>query len=249
MIMKPRSGPDVLSRRRRDTRWAIPILLLLLLPCARPTQAAGNAIQASLHNFFRQGVVLAGAHAELVKVLRWPDVKQNAKRALRWHLPHLRDHPERVSLIAEQGRGANTRRWYVPVRLRWWVNAVAVRDDIAAHTLLTASSLQYVRANVAGHVGRWWTDTRQLIGTRTTRPLRARQVIYESYVRRPPLLMRGDRIALLASIGGVRVTATGEVLKRGGRGDRVPVRNLSSRRVLQAIVVDRYTARVLVGGG
>ncbi len=229
---------------RQGTRRAIPILLLLLFG-ALPAHAAASAMQTSLHHFFKQGVVLAGARAELVKVLRWPETRE----ALRWRLPHLRNHPARVSLIAERGRGANTRRWYVPVQLRWWTNAVAVRDDVAAHTLLMAAALQHVRANVADHVGRWWTDARKLVGTRTTRPLRARQVIYESYVRRPPLLSRGDRVTLIASIGGVRVTAMGEVLKRAGRGDRVPVRNLSSKRVLQAIAVDKYTARVRVGGG
>ncbi len=228
----------------RHSGWAIPVLLALLLPGAQPAYAVDNATRASLHHFFKQGIVLAGARAELVKVLRWPKVKG----ALRWHLPHLRIHPVRVSLIGEQGRGANMRRWYVPVRLHWWTNAVAVRDDIAARTLLTASALHLVHTDIAGHVGRWWTDTRQLIGTRTTRPLRARQVIYESYVRRPPLLVRGDHVTLIASIGGVRVSAMGEVLRRAGRGDRVPVRNLSSKRVLQAIAVDKYTARVQVGG-
>lgn len=235
----------------RSSMWAVPILFALLLG-TQAAYAVDDAMRTSLRDFFRQGVSLAGAHAELVKVLRWPDVKQGAKLgaqgAFRWRLPHLRNHPERVSLIAEQGKGAQARRWYVPVQLRWWTNAVAVRGDVATHTLLTASMLERVRANITGHAGRWWTDARQLAGTRTTRPLRAEQVVYESYVKRPPLLIRGDRVTLVASIGGVRVTAMGEVLKPAGRGDKVQVRNLNSKRVLQATIVDKHTARVLAGG-
>jgi len=175
------------------SRWVVPILLTLL-PGIQAAHAADAATTASLHDFFRQGVLLTGARAELVQVLRWPDAKQGdqpgVQETLRWHLPHLRNHPARVSLIAEQGRGAHVHRWYVPVQLRWWADALAVRGDTAAHTLLMASMLERVHANVTGHAGLWWTDARQLTGTRTTRPLRAQQIIYESYVKRPPLLLR-----------------------------------------------------------
>jgi len=220
--------------------------LLLGTPSA---DAVGNVTtKASLHNFFTQGVTLQGAKAELVNVLRWPVLKRGSKGELRWHLPRLRNHPMRVSLIVEQGKDEGVRRWYVPVQLRWWADALVVRDDVAAHTLITASMLKSVRVNVADHAGHWWTDARQLEGTRTTRPLRAGQVLYTSYVKRPPLLQRGDRIVLVARARGVKVTAIGEVLKSAGRGDKVRVRNLSSKRMLQATVIDKYTARVLVGG-
>jgi len=235
----------------RGSRWAVPIFLALLSG-AQLACAADHTIQTSLHKFFRQGVMLNGAKAELMEVLRWPAIKQNnketAKGSLRWRLPHLRNHPTRVSLIAEQGKGAQVRRWYVPVQLRWWADALVVRDDVAARTLLMASMLQHAHANVTDHPGHWWTDARQLVGTRTTRPLRAGQVVYTSYVKRPPLLVRGDHVMLVSSIGGIRVTAIGKVLKQGGRGDRVRVQNLSSKRVLQATIVDKHTARVLTGG-
>lgn len=228
------------------SKRVIPVLAGLLL-AAPVAYAANDTIEASLHRFFQQGVMLGGARAELIKVLQFPDIKQNGKGGFRWSLPHLRNHPMRVSLIVEQGQGIHVRRWYVPVQLHWWADALAVRDDVAAHTLLTEDMLEYAHVDVADHAGRWWTDARQLAGTRTTRPLRAGQVLYASYVKRPPLLRRGDRVVLVASIGGIRVTALGEVLKQAGRGDLVRVRNLSSKRMIQATVVDKHTARVLVG--
>jgi len=156
---------------RLANKWAIPVLAGLLL-AAQSAYATGDTLEVSLHRFFKQGVVLAGAKAGLIKVLRWPEIKQKGKGAFRWHLPHLRNHPLRVSLVLEQGTGERARRWYVPVQLHWWANALAVRDDIAARTLLIPSMLHTVHTDVADHTGFWWTDARQLVDTRTTRPLR-----------------------------------------------------------------------------
>ena len=160
--------------------WPSLILLAMLLG-AQPAYAEDAAMHASLQSFFDRGVQLDGAKAELVDVMNWPD----AKGKLRWHLPHLSGHPERVSMIAEQGEGSDMHRWYVPVRLHWWVKAVVAKDDVPPRTLLVASMLKRARVDIAGRSGDWWNDPAKLAGARTTRPIRAGEVIYSSYVFRP----------------------------------------------------------------
>lgn len=221
------------------------LILLALLVGAQPAYAEDDAMRTSLQAFFDRGVQMDGAKAELDGVEHWPD----AEGKLQWHLPHLSGHPERVSMIAEQGEGAHARRWYVPVRLHWWVNAVVAKEGVSARTLLVPSMLKHARVDVAGHSGHWWTKVGRLAGARTTRPLRAGEVVYSSYVIRPPLLRRGDMVTLVARIGGVQVTAVGKVLRPAGRGERVQVRNMRSKQILQATVVDKNTAYVFVGGG
>jgi len=215
--------------------------LALFAPAAR---AADAALERSLHAFFDRGVVVAGARAELVSVGRWPDVRG----AVRWSLPALRGHPARLFLIAEQGRGSHARRWYVPVRVHWWARAVVAREDIPARTVISPSMLTVRRADIAGRVGRWWRDPASVSGLRANRPIARGEVISSTAVRRLPLIQRGREVTILAARGGVRVTALGKALRSANAGEFVQVRNLRSKRIVQARVLDAHTVRVETGG-
>ncbi len=222
------------------------IVLASLLFMSAPAYAdETSALEASVYAFFAHGIVSEGARAELVHVVQWPE---GISGSIRWHMPHLGKHPRRISLIAEKGNGKNQRRWYVPVQLRWWADAVVVKTDLPARTLLSRSLLSQKRVDVAGHPGRWWNNLNSLAGSRLTRPVRAGQTIYASYIKKPRLLKRGDHVTIIAMFGGLKVKASGKVLHSAGPGDRVPVRNISSKKVLQAIVINASTVRVITGG-
>jgi len=215
----------------------------MLLVSANAHADTDKGKQESIHSFFSHGIYSQGARAELIEVVNWPDTVGT----LRWHMPHLSNHPTRMSLIAEQGDGNNLRRWYVPVRVRWWSNAVVAKSDLPTRTLLTKSVLIQKRVNIAGHAGAWWKDIHELVGTRLTRPLKAGQTIFSSYVKRPRLLSRGDRVTMLAGFAGLEVRASGKMLSSAGLGDRVRVQNIKSKKIIEAVVVDAGTVRVISG--
>jgi len=209
-------------------------------------KAAGidQAMQDSLSTFFAHGIEYRGARAELKEVVRWPDTKGS----IHWRLPHIASYPASLSLIAEQGKGAKTRRWYVPVRVHWWTMAMLAARDIPAHTRIDASMLKSGKVDMAGINGNGWKTPQALLGTKTTRPLRAGQVLLSSNTMRPALLKSGDQITLIRTVGGIKVTATGKVLRNAGIGDRVRVQNLRSKEVIQATILDAHTASVESGG-
>jgi len=220
------------------------LLLLAVLIGASPAWPVDSSQQASLRAFFAQGVNVDGATAELIDVRAWPDTKG----PLRWFLPNLRNHPVKISLIATQGAGSHARRWYVPVRVHWWADAIVVKNDIPVRTILSAPMLNRRRADIAGHAGRWWNDARQLVGTRTTRPLRKGQIVFSSYVKRPPLIKRGDEVVIIVQYGGVRVSAMGKALKPARLGDKLRVQNTRSKQIMQATVIDAHTVHVIARG-
>jgi len=218
------------------------LIFIAFLLAPMPVSAADMAMRTSLQAFLEQ-VEFQGAKAELAEVLRWPDTKG----ALHWRLPNLKQHPAHLSIVAEQRDGTRLRRWYVPIRVHWWARALVAHRDIPVRTHLSASMLELKRVDIADHAGTWWQQIGQLAGTRTTRPLHTGDLILSSYIQRPPLLKYGDQIALIANIGGIRVTATGKVLKTAGLGDRISVQNMKSKQIVQATVVDAHTAQVVVG--
>ncbi|MDQ6966885.1 MAG: flagellar basal body P-ring formation chaperone FlgA [Mariprofundaceae bacterium] len=228
------------------TALHLALAALLIIGPAVSAQASDidQAMQDSLSTFFAHGIEHRGARAELKEVIRWPDTQG----PVRWRLPHIASYPANLSLIAEQGKASKTRRWYVPVRVHWWTRAMLAARDIPAHTRIDASMLKSGKVDMAGISSNGWKTPEALIGTKTTRPLHAGQVLLSSNTIRHALLKSGDRVTLVRTIGGIQVTATGKVLKNAGIGDRVRVQNLRSKEVIQATILDAHTASVESGG-
>jgi len=219
------------------------LLLTVLLPALilpTITQAAPDAtMQQSLKKFFDNGVAASGATAELIKVESWPQTTG----AVTWSLPNsLRGHPKRFSMIAQQGK----KRWYVPVRVHWWANAIVIKQPVPARTLLSTDMMMKKRTDIAGHSGHWWDDSASLVGMRLTRPLAKGAVILSSYVKKQPLIKRGDIVQIILDVGRLHIRAEGKALRSAGKGDRLMVKNLQSNEVIQATVESKDRVRVNV---
>jgi len=216
--------------------------VVMMIALFFPASLWAGALEKSLNDFFKQGIYYQGARAELVQVMRWPDVQG----AVHWKLPRINRHVVQLSLIAEQGEGRRVRRWYVPVQLHWWANVVTVRQELPARSLLQVSDLHVERKDIAGHVGTFWHSKDDLQGMRLTRPLHAGDVVFSHMVKRPPLIQRGDRITILAGNAAFSVRAEGKAMKAASMGERILVQNMRSKQRVQAIVLDAHTVQVRI---
>ncbi len=221
------------------------LALLTLLPAmslpASALATPATALQRSLTSFFRHGVVVRGAAAELIRVERWPETRG----AVRWSLPlSLHGHPKRFSLIAEQ----NGKRWYVPVRVHWWATAIVMNRSVSARTLLTQGMLTKKRTDIAGHSGQWSEQVGELLGMRLNRHMNKGDVVLSNFVKRPPLIKRGDLVRIMLDMGRLHIRTEGKALRTAGRGERILVKNLRSHEVLQAVAEDTGVVRVTLRG-
>jgi len=230
---------------KRYLKQMLPVLLIafstaMSLP-AFANAAPDAALQQSLISFFSRGVVWHGASAELIRAERWPDTRG----PVRWSLPvSLHGHPKRLSLIAEQ----HGRRWYIPVTVRWWTTAIVMSQSVSARTLLTQAMLKRTRTDIAGHRGQWIDDSRELVGMRVNRHMEKGDLILTSFVKRPPLIKRGELVRIMLDMGGLHIRTEGKALRTAGRGERLLVRNLRSNEVVQAIAEAAGTVRVNLNG-
>ncbi len=224
-------------------RMAVLTLMLGLSP-AMAVAAPDAALKSSLASFFTRGVEFEGARAELLEVDGWPDVRGS----LHWKLPHISGHPGRISLIAWRGKPARRQRWYVPVKLRWWKRVVVVNAGLPARTILSPKLLSVARRDITGHTGKIWSRPSLMKGLRLTQAVDAGTIISARMVIRPPLLQYGDQVTLIVHMPGISVRASARVLQGASLGQRIRVQNMSSKKILQAEVVDRHTVQVQIGG-
>lgn len=106
-------------------------------------------------------------------------------------------------------------------------------DDIMLQTL----DLTQLSSNVV-------TDPEAVLGKRTKRAIGAQTPLRADSIELPPLVKRGDLVVIIAQTNGLKITARGLVKKKGRLGDRIPVVNVDSKKVLYARVIDSNTVQV-----
>jgi flagellar basal body P-ring formation protein FlgA len=106
-------------------------------------------------------------------------------------------------------------------------------DDIVLQTL----DLANLPDNVV-------TDPETVLGKRTKRAIGAQTPLRADVVELPPLVKRGDIVMILAESRGLKITAQGQVKKKGRLGERIPVVNVGSKKIVYARVIDSNTVKV-----
>jgi flagella basal body P-ring formation protein FlgA len=88
------------------------------------------------------------------------------------------------------------------------------------------------------------TDFEEVVGKRTTLTMNSQEVFRKNMVERSPLVKKGDRITLIVENSHFRITSVGEVQEEGGKGERIRLLNVSSKREVYGRVLDANTAQV-----
>jgi len=142
---------------------------------------------------------------------------------------------------------AGPQRWtiYVPVKVTRSAEVVVLTRTVGRDTILAAEHMETMQRNVTGLNAGYFTQPEELIGHRVKRSVAAGTVLTPVLVHRPPMIARGDRVTLVSGGSAVAVSATGEALGEGRRGERVRVRNLSSGKVVEGVVKSRGRVEVL----
>ena len=106
-------------------------------------------------------------------------------------------------------------------------------DDIILQTM----DLTKLSANVV-------SDPEAVLGKRTKRAIGTQTPLRADSIELPPLVKRGDLVVIIAQSKGLKITTRGVVKKKGRLGDRIPVVNVDSKKVLYARVIDSNTVQV-----
>ena len=137
-------------------------------------------------------------------------------------------------------------------RKKVWANAdIAVLTDVivSAKPLgrfleITEDDIQVEQRDLADLPGNALIRIDEAVGKRTSRTVGSQVVLTSGDVELPPLLMRGDRVTIVAQSGLLRITTVGEARERGRKGEVIKVRNIVSKKDIFARVVDSDTVAV-----
>lgn len=135
----------------------------------------------------------------------------------------------------------------IPVRLtvKLYQQVVVAARAISGREVLTAEDIRLERADTGRLAAGYITDSNEAIGLQSRRLIMQGAVITGQLLEKPVLIARGSTVTVVARVGDIEVTASGQALQDGVKDQLIRVQNTNSRRIITARVIDNAT--VLVG--
>jgi flagella basal body P-ring formation protein FlgA len=136
------------------------------------------------------------------------------------------------------------KRIWTTVTIEVLAEVVITKKPLGRHKPITEDDITVMEMDLAKVPSDVITDPEAVLGKRTRRAIGSKTVLRANLVEFPPLVKRGDVVVIVAETNGLKITALGQVKKKGALGDRIPVVNFESKKVLYARVMDSNTVKI-----
>jgi len=125
---------------------------------------------------------------------------------------------------------------YVPVKVKVLQPVVVATKPLAANQIIKPVDVKLEQLDIGGLRQGYVKKLDQIIGQQLKRSVAMGRVIKPNNVRPQKLVHRGEHITLVAKAGKMEVRMSGTALSDASLGQRVRVKNLSSKRVVEGVV-------------
>lgn len=114
---------------------------------------------------------------------------------------------------------------------------LVARRPLPRGTVLTGADVEVIEQDVARLTLGYLVDLKDVDGMLLRRSVTAGTVLHPGLVQHPVSIRRGERVTILGQTAGIEVRMEGQALADGAKGEVIRVRNLSSGRDIEAIIV------------
>jgi flagella basal body P-ring formation protein FlgA len=140
--------------------------------------------------------------------------------------------------------GQLVKRAYVRTVLTVFDSVAVATREISPSETVTAKDIELERRPLKSTLRRPVRDASYFEGRKLRTAISAGEPLFEEMFVSVPLIRRGDTVTVVFDDGRIRVSAQGQSLGSGAKGDRIRVINTTSHVELTAEVVNGTTVRV-----
>lgn len=143
-------------------------------------------------------------------------------------------------------RCQGTQPWtlYVPVKVSIHDTVVVAARPLSRGMIVQDQDVKLLEKDLAKIRSGYYKDLSQVIGKQVIRTVSMGAAITTPMVKPQIQIKRGQQISLVARSHGLQVQMSGEALADGASGERIRVRNLSTKKVIEGIVQSATTVQV-----
>jgi flagella basal body P-ring formation protein FlgA len=133
---------------------------------------------------------------------------------------------------------------YVPIAIETQTAVLVLRRAANRGARLTAEDVEIQTRVVQGTGASYLTDVAELGGRTLKRPLGPGAALTVDAMMDDMVVKRGQRVTLLAAVGGLEVRAAGVAMNDAAAQGRVKVQNITSNRIVEGVVESPDVIRI-----
>lgn len=153
---------------------------------------------------------------------------------------------ERSTRITVGIRCAGSTPWtlYVPVQVHASMAVVGVTHALPRGSVLSLDDLVIQSRPVQELPAQYLSDPSSALDMELTRAVTADTLLSPSLLKQPQLVSKGQQVTIVADGANFAVKMAGTALQNGSAGQLISVKNTTSGRTVQGVIVDAATIRV-----
>ncbi|GJM04484.1 MAG: flagellar basal body P-ring biosynthesis protein FlgA [marine bacterium B5-7] len=133
---------------------------------------------------------------------------------------------------------------YVPITIKNFKQVVILKQTASRNTVLTEADLSFEKVNINRLSSGYFRDMNQVQGKILTQNLSKGAVLTNNHIKIPMAINRGQRVTLIAKNAVIEVRAEGKAMSKGAIGERIKVKNMKTKRIVEGIIIDKYLINV-----
>lgn len=133
----------------------------------------------------------------------------------------------------------------VRLRVHQYKEVVVLNRAIPAKTTIGIGDVRLERMDVTRLGAGYMTDPQRAVGMEVKRVLPAGSVLRTTMIRKPTIIERMAPVKILSRLNGAEIVVDGQAMQDGREGEVIRVKNLVTKKVITARIVDASTVEVL----
>ncbi|MBK1723677.1 flagellar basal body P-ring formation chaperone FlgA [Thiocystis violacea] len=133
---------------------------------------------------------------------------------------------------------------FVPVSIERHLQVVTTARALGRQQVIQPADVRLERQETSSLTSGYFTELSAVVGLEAKRRLIPGQVLTQTQVAPRQLIKRGQEVTIYAMRPGLTVRMKGEALENGSEGERIRVRNRSSKRIVEGYVEPSGAVRV-----
>ena len=146
--------------------------------------------------------------------------------------------------VSVQCQGDKPWRLYVPSQVLLYKKVLVAKQPIKRGVSIAETDIATIEREVTNLYFGYLQDPKQVIGKVASRMIMPGTLLRPQILREAILINRGELVTIVAEVGGISVKMNGRAVTSGGRGRQIKVQNLSSRRIVEGVVIGKGIVKI-----
>ena len=128
---------------------------------------------------------------------------------------------------------------YIPVKAKLTRNMLVSKTTITRGETITADKIMFMEQEISHQNKKHFTNADNITGREARKTIRPNRVINSTMLQEALLVRRKETVLIYARSRKIQISMKGTALKNGRYNEMIKVRNNSSDKIIDAVVIDR----------